>query len=91
MRQILIVANQTVGSDALEAAVRTRMAAGPCQFVLLVPATERTDYASATVAVVGAEAGVQARPPADPIDGARNRLRGGLGVAPSPRRGNRRG
>ena len=42
MRQVLIVANQTVGSEALAEAVRTRMAAGPCQFVLLVP-SDRTD------------------------------------------------
>src|SRR5688500_10502209 len=58
MRQVLIVANQTVGSEALAEAVRTRMAAGPCQFVLLVPATERTDYSSAATALGGAEAGM---------------------------------
>jgi hypothetical protein len=80
MRQVLIVANQTVGSEALAEAVRTRMAAGPCQFVLLVPATERTDYSSAATAVAGAEAGmVWSRRPAEASDPARNRLRGGLG------------
>jgi hypothetical protein len=80
MRQILIVANQTVGSEALAEAVRTRMAAGPCQFVLLVPATERADYSSAASAVAIAEGGaVWARPPADAPDPARNRLRDGLG------------
>jgi GABA permease len=80
MRQILIVANQTVGSDTLAEAIRTRMAAGPCQFVLLVPATERRDYSSAALAVAGAEAGaVWARQRADAPDPTRNRLREGLG------------
>jgi hypothetical protein len=47
MRQILIVANQTVGSDALAREVRARMAAGQCRFVLLVPDTEPNQCESA--------------------------------------------
>ena len=37
MRHILLVANQTATSEPLLDAVRDRMAAGPCQFTLLVP------------------------------------------------------
>jgi hypothetical protein len=86
MRRILIVANQTVGSEALAEAVRTRMAAGPCRFVLVVPATERTDYgpgfaamATAETGLTPREAGMSARSPGDPFAAARDRLRGGLG------------
>ena len=79
MRQILIVANQTIGSEGLAETVRTRMAAGLCRFVLLVPATERTDLAARAEAVAITAGGWLARPSADPLDEARNRLRGGLG------------
>lgn len=37
MREILIVANKTIGGSELEAAVTERVAAGPCAFHLLVP------------------------------------------------------
>jgi nucleotide-binding universal stress UspA family protein len=37
LRRVLIVANQTIGSDELTAAVSERVAAGPCKFHLLVP------------------------------------------------------
>src|SRR4029453_3574390 len=74
MRQVLIVANQTVGSEALAAAVRTRMAAGPCKFVLLVPATERTLFE-----VPGNPPMRGVTSPAEAFDTARNRLRSGLG------------
>jgi hypothetical protein len=79
MRQVLIVANQTVGTEALAEAVRGCMSAGPCRFVLLVPATERTDLAETTEAVAVSMAGWRAGPPADAFDAARKRLRGGLG------------
>ena len=79
MRQILIVANQTIGSEGLAETVRTRMAAGPCRFVLLVPATKRTNLAARAAAVAATAGGAIARPPADPFDEVRNRLEGGLG------------
>jgi len=44
MDRVLIVANKTLGSDEVAEYVRTRMAKGPCQFTLLVPATPRSDY-----------------------------------------------
>ena len=37
MHKVLIVANQTIGSTELSAAVTDRIAAGPCHFHLLVP------------------------------------------------------
>jgi hypothetical protein len=39
MRRYLVVANQTLGGQRLLDAVRSRMAAGPCHFHVLVPAT----------------------------------------------------
>jgi GABA permease len=39
MSRILVVANKTLGSSDLLQSVRDRMAKGPCQFTLLVPAT----------------------------------------------------
>jgi hypothetical protein len=43
-RRILIVANQTAGGEHLKAAVRKRMAEGPCRFTLLVPASPSADH-----------------------------------------------
>lgn len=37
MRRVLVVANRTVGGEELADAIRERMAAGPCEFHLLVP------------------------------------------------------
>lgn len=39
MRNIMLVANQTAGGDHLLDVVRRRLAAGPCRFTMLVPAT----------------------------------------------------
>jgi hypothetical protein len=77
MRQILIVANQTIGSDALAGQVRARMAAGHCRFVLLVPDTQPNHYES-TVSFPASVLGMPARPIGNTF-GARDRLRGGLG------------
>ena len=38
MSRILVVANMTLGSQDLLQSIRDRMAKGPCQFTLLVPA-----------------------------------------------------
>ena len=38
-RRVLVVANQTACGDELLEVITTRMAAGPCRFTLLVPAT----------------------------------------------------
>lgn len=43
-RRILLVANQTAGGDHLLHEVRRRMAAGPCTFTLLVPASPPEDH-----------------------------------------------
>lgn len=37
MRQILVVANQTLGGEQLKDAVRDRITQGPCEFTLVVP------------------------------------------------------
>jgi hypothetical protein len=39
VRRYLVVANQTLGGEELATEIQTRMAAGPCHFHLLVPAT----------------------------------------------------
>ena len=44
-RRILIVANQTAAGGHLKDLVRERMAAGPCRFTLVVPATPPGDHA----------------------------------------------
>jgi GABA permease len=46
--RILVVANQTACGDELLEAIRARMAAGPCQFTLLVPATPPSEHATWT-------------------------------------------
>src|SRR5688572_17154590 len=46
MRRCLVVANQTLGGEHLEAEVRRRLAAGPCRFHLVVPATPPSDHAT---------------------------------------------
>ena len=47
VRRYLVVANQTVGGRALSAAIRERMAQGPTEFHVLVPATYSRDYNAA--------------------------------------------
>lgn len=47
MRRYLVVANQTLGGNQLLEAVRERMLQGPCEFWVLVPATEPSHYAEA--------------------------------------------
>lgn len=47
VRRYLVVANQTVGGAALTEAIRQRIAAGPSEFHVLVPATLSKDFAAA--------------------------------------------
>lgn len=49
MRQILIVANQTLGGEPLLDAARERIAQGPCEFTLVVPVVLDTGDVIATV------------------------------------------
>ena len=51
--RVLVVANQTLGGDQLLNAVQDRIAQGPCEFWLLVPATPRAHRA--TLARAGME------------------------------------
>jgi hypothetical protein len=44
MRRYLVVANQTLGSEHLNMKLAECMAAGPCQFYLVVPATQINEY-----------------------------------------------
>src|SRR3954454_7067331 len=46
MRRYLVVANQTLGGDALIQAVRERMLHMPCEFWVLVPATKPANFGS---------------------------------------------
>ncbi len=45
MRRYLVVANQTLLGERLLAEIRRRVAAGPCQFHVVVPATHARDHA----------------------------------------------
>jgi hypothetical protein len=51
MHRYLVVANQTLDSDELMDLVRERVAAGPAEFWLVVPATPVKDLASNAVAI----------------------------------------
>lgn len=44
MRRYLVVANQTLGGEHLADEVRGRVAAGPCRFHIVVPATQPKDH-----------------------------------------------
>ena len=44
MRRYLVVSNQTLSSEALVEKVRSCLAAGPCQFHVVVPATHGRDH-----------------------------------------------
>jgi hypothetical protein len=48
LRRYLIVANQTLGGDELEKAADARVAAGPCEFWVVVPATRISELAPVT-------------------------------------------
>ena len=45
MRRYLVVANQTLGGERLQAEIRQRVLDGPCRFHVLVPATKPADHA----------------------------------------------
>ena len=40
MRQILVLANQTLGGERLKEVVRERIGQGPCTFTLVVPVVQ---------------------------------------------------
>jgi GABA permease len=51
MRRYLVVANRTVGGEHLVEKVRECMAAGPCRFHVVVPATDAGGFAMQTEAL----------------------------------------
>jgi hypothetical protein len=62
MHRYLLVANQTLGSDELSDLVRERVAAGPAEFWLVVPATRVKDLASTMAIPMPVMGGVPAIP-----------------------------
>lgn len=44
MRRYLVVSNQTLSSEAFADKIRSCVAAGPCQFHVVVPATHASDH-----------------------------------------------
>src|SRR5712692_7276612 len=54
MRHYLVVANQTLGDERLEDEVRARLAAGPGEFHIIVPATPPKDHLTWTEGEAGA-------------------------------------
>lgn len=75
MRRYLIVANQTLGGEALSRAVRERVGSGPCEFWVVVPATPVVHLEPAYLAapVMGGMPAVQGTP-AEAREHARTRL-----------------
>jgi GABA permease len=55
MRRILVVANRTLHEDYLLDAIRSRMAEGPCEFTLLVPAVASTGADNSSPSSEGVE------------------------------------
>ncbi|CAA9418957.1 MAG: hypothetical protein AVDCRST_MAG75-3313 [uncultured Propionibacteriaceae bacterium] len=77
MSRVLVVANQTLGGDDLLEFVRARMAKGPCDFWLLVPATSRA-HRNPDALVPGLNAPMDSED--DDYAEARRRLEHGLDV-----------
>jgi hypothetical protein len=57
MRRYLVVANQTLGGDQLTDKIRECMAAGPCRFHVVVPATPTGQLRRASAAVMPPSSG----------------------------------
>ena len=74
MRRYLVVANRTLGGPELVAAVRERIAEGPCEFYVVVPAVSSLSFAQAYG--VGVTAGLPALPLTEEqgVEQARERL-----------------
>lgn len=66
MRRCLVVANQTVGAEALTRSIKERIAAGECSFYVVVPATRARD-------LFGDYGALMAGLPADPSPDERDR------------------
>jgi len=64
----LVVANQTLGGDELQTAIRDHMATGPCHFHVLVPATAAGDLDASYLAGVAEAARPGARAGAEGLD-----------------------
>jgi hypothetical protein len=47
-KRILVIANQTLGGTALLSEIKLRLAEGPCEFTLIVPATPPQEHATWT-------------------------------------------
>jgi cell pole-organizing protein PopZ len=71
MQRYLVVANQTLGSDELEALVRERTAEGDAEFWLVVPATPVKDLASNAVPIPMPVMGGVSTLPAPPSEARR--------------------
>lgn len=79
VRRILVVANQTLGGDHLAELVRSRVAAGPVEAVLVVPATYHTDLVEVLAQAFAVQGGM--RPPAVDADAHQHaRARASAGV-----------
>ena len=84
MDRVLLVANKTLASGEISEFVRTRMAKGPCQFTLLVPATPRWDREPASRLASGlagaSEGTLSFDDKEDNYEYARTRLEFGVGI-----------
>ena len=78
MHRILLVANQTLGGDHLAEVIRSRIAAQPTEFALLVPATHRTELVVALAEAFAVQGGMRPPPPTAGDDAAASTMQAGL-------------
>lgn len=79
MRRIVVVANQTLGGEHLADLIRSRVADGPVEVLLVIPATSHPDLVQALAEAFAVQGGL--RPPAvGPDDHELARARATAGV-----------
>lgn len=71
MRRYLVVANQTLGGERLNAEIRDRCSRGPCEFQVVVPATYPTDLAATWTLPIDPAFGIEPIDTAEQIERAR--------------------
>jgi hypothetical protein len=70
----LVVANQTLGGEELVQAIRQRIAEGPCEFYVLVPATSSTGFEEGFAPGLGGRLSAQPRADENAVPAALRRL-----------------
>ena len=71
MHTYLVVANQTLGGEPLMSEIRDRIARGPCEFIVVVPATYPTDLAATWTLPIDPAFGIEPIDTSEQIERAR--------------------